>query len=137
MRSKKDLELIWVKLILQMLLYQVQFDLSLLLLSDICKIGRLWMCIILFEIYYKKQDLKRQIVIVNMRDLDFTKGVISLPNWSKLPSCIIQYESIMKNVELMPIFLKYIVRSRIAIWIDRGLELIWVKWILKRLFYPF
>ena len=73
------------------------------------------MCIILFEIYYKKQDLKRQIVIVNMRDLDFTKGVISLPNWSKLPSCIIQYESIMKNVELMPIFLKYIVRSRIAI----------------------
>jgi hypothetical protein len=73
------------------------------------------MCIILFEIYYKKQDLKRKIVIVNMRDLDFTKGVISLPNWPKLPSCIIQYESIMNNVELLPIFLKHIVRSKIAI----------------------
>jgi hypothetical protein len=73
------------------------------------------MCIILFEIYYKKQDLKRQKVIVNMRDLDFTKGVISLPNSTKLPSCIIQYEPIMKNLELITIFLKYIVRSRIAI----------------------
>ena len=73
------------------------------------------MSIVLFEIYYKKQDLKRRIFIGNMRDLDFTMGVISLPNRSKLPSCIIQYEPIKKNVELMPIFLKYIVRSRIAI----------------------
>ena len=38
------------------------------------------MSIVLFEIYYKKRDLKRRIFIGNMRDLDFIMGVISLPN---------------------------------------------------------
>ena len=43
----------------------------------------------------------------------------------------------MKNVERKSIFLKNIFRSRIITWIDRDIDLIWVKWILQRLLYDF
>ena len=66
----------------------------------------------------------RQRFRVDMSKVDVISAVISLPNWSKLPSCIILYEPIMKNAECMSIFLKYIARSRINIWINRDLELI-------------
>jgi hypothetical protein len=54
----------------------------------------------LFEIYFKKQDcyLNRQTFRVDMSEVDFTKIIISIPNWSKLPSNIMENEH-MKNVE--------------------------------------
>jgi hypothetical protein len=38
---------------------------------------------------------------VDMSEVDFTQVVLSLPNWSKLPSCIIQYEEKSKKVECL------------------------------------
>ena len=72
-----------------------------------------------------------------MSEVDFMYVVISHPNWSKPPFCIIEYEPIMKNVERKSIFLKNIFRSRIITWIYRDIDLIWVKWILQRLLYDF
>ena len=66
----------------------------------------------------------RQRFKFDMSEVDFTLVVIVLPNWSKLPSCIIQYEQIMKNVRRISISLKDIVRSRIIIRIQRDLDLI-------------
>jgi hypothetical protein len=40
-----------------------------------------------------------------MSEVDFTYVVTSLPNCSKLHSCIIQYEQIMKNVKRISLFL--------------------------------
>ena len=55
----------------------------------------------------------RQRLRVDMSEVDFMYVVISHPNWSKPPFCIIEYEPIMKNVERKSIFLKNIFRSRI------------------------
>ena len=79
----------------------------------------------------------RQRLRVDMSEVDFMSVVISHPNRSKPPFCIIEYKPIMKNVERTSIFLKYIFRSRIITWIYRDIDLIWVKWILQRLLYDF
>ena len=62
---------------------------------------------------FDKKNRKR--FRVDMSEVDFTKIIISIPNWSKLPSNIIKNEHLMKNVECTSIFLKYIARSRIII----------------------